>query len=140
MLKLANNLFRRTKYSFGSITICINDDKLLKNVPQIIPINNTNIMFALSFLNINLYSKDVPKIINTRQIKKFIFLFDTNALLEPKANINIVCIATYRESIPITFGVKILLSVIVWKIIVENPMHPPVRIIAINLGILFERA
>jgi len=97
-------------------------------------------MFALSFLNINLYSKDVPKIINTRQIKKFIFLFDTNALLEPKANINIVCIATYRESIPITFGVKILLSVIVWKIIVENPMHPPVRIIAINLGILFERA
>ena len=72
-------------------------------------------MFALSLLNINLYNKYVPNIINTRQIKKFIFLFDTNVLVEPNTNINTVCIATcYFQTINntniISFNVYILLS------------------------------
>lgn len=49
LLKLANSLFCSTKYSFGSITICMKDDKLLNNVPPIIPTSNRNNIFEFSF-------------------------------------------------------------------------------------------
>ena len=113
---------------------------LLKSVPHIIPINSTNITLAFSLLNISLYKTNEPNIINTKQIKKLILLSVTKILVDPNTNINIVCTATYNESIPITLGVSILLFVTVWNIIVENPIHPPVSTIAINFGTLFERA
>ena len=83
-----------------------------------------------------MYKPKDPITINTTHIKKLILGFDANILADPKTKYITVCTATYKESIPITLGVSILLSVIDWKIIVEKPIHPPVITIAINLGIL----
>ena len=56
LLKLANSLFCSTKYSFGSITICMKDDKLLNNVPPIIPTPKTNTITVC----INTYNESSP--------------------------------------------------------------------------------
>ena len=55
------------------MTICINDDKLLNNVPKIIPIINKKNKFVFSLLNIILNSSNEKIIINPPAIKKFKF-------------------------------------------------------------------
>jgi hypothetical protein len=57
-------------------------------------------------------------------------LFSIVTLCEPKKKTTNVWINKYKESSPKMLGVKIRLFVIVWKIIDENAMQPPVRHIA----------
>ena len=113
LLKLAISLLCNVKYSLGSIITCINDVRLLKNVPNINPTNNKCIIPLLFLPKTNLYSKVEIINIPINDKIKFKFLLVITMLVLPNAKTTMVCIKLYTESNPNTLGVKILLLHIV---------------------------